>query len=83
MASEEKRAERKLLICRVFSKEDAFEVGKELEIPFFDRLVNCWEADNDEASLEIAKKIDDLQEVIQLLKGKDLDVDLQFINMRN
>ncbi len=61
MASEEKRTERKLLICRVFSKEDAFEVGKELEIPFFDRLVNCWEADNDEASLEIAKKIDDLQ----------------------
>ena len=30
-----------------------------------------------------AKKIDDLQEVIQLLKGKDLDVDLQFINMRS
>ena len=29
------------------------------------------------------KKIDDLQEVIQLLKGKDLDVDLQFINMRS
>ena len=30
-----------------------------------------------------AKKIDDLQEVIQLLKGKDLEVDLQFINMRS
>jgi len=29
------------------------------------------------------KKIDDLQEVIQLLKGKDLDMDLQFINMRS
>ena len=29
------------------------------------------------------KKIDDLQEVIQLLKGKDLDVDLQFVNMRS
>jgi uncharacterized protein YajQ (UPF0234 family) len=29
------------------------------------------------------KKIDDLQEVIQLLKGKDLDIDLQFINMRS
>lgn len=29
------------------------------------------------------KKIDDLQEVIQLLKGKDLDLDLQFINMRS
>jgi len=29
------------------------------------------------------KKIDDLQDVIQLLKGKDLGVDLQFINMRS
>lgn len=30
-----------------------------------------------------AKKIDDLQEVIQLLKGADLDVELQFVNMRS
>ena len=29
------------------------------------------------------KNIDDLQEVIQLLKGKDLDVELQFINFRS
>jgi uncharacterized protein YajQ (UPF0234 family) len=29
------------------------------------------------------KKIDDLQEIIQLLKGKDFEVDLQFINMRS
>lgn len=29
------------------------------------------------------KKIDDLQEVIQLLKGTDLDVELQFENMRS
>jgi len=29
------------------------------------------------------KKIDDLQEVMQLLKGKDLDVELQFENMRS
>lgn len=29
------------------------------------------------------KKIDDLQEVIQELKGKDLGIDLQFINMRS
>lgn len=29
-----------------------------------------------------AKKIDDLQEIIQLLKGKDLDIELQFINFR-
>ncbi|MBN2645593.1 MAG: YajQ family cyclic di-GMP-binding protein [Desulfuromonadaceae bacterium] len=29
------------------------------------------------------KKIDDLQEVIQLLKGKDLGLELQFVNMRS
>ena len=29
------------------------------------------------------KKIDDLQEVIQILKGKDLGIELQFENMRS
>jgi len=29
------------------------------------------------------KKIDDLQEVIQFLKGRDLDIELQFENMRS
>ncbi len=29
------------------------------------------------------KKIDDLQEVIQMLKGKDFGIDLQFVNMRS
>ncbi|WP_316348740.1 YajQ family cyclic di-GMP-binding protein [Desulfuromonas acetoxidans] len=29
------------------------------------------------------KKIDDLQEVMQLLKSKDLDIELQFVNMRS
>lgn len=29
------------------------------------------------------KNIDDLQEIIQLLKGKDLNVELQFVNMRS
>jgi uncharacterized protein YajQ (UPF0234 family) len=29
------------------------------------------------------KKIDDLQEVIQLLKGSDFGVELQFVNMRS
>ena len=29
------------------------------------------------------KKIDDLQEIIRLLKGQDFDIDLQFINLRS
>ncbi len=30
-----------------------------------------------------SKKIDDLQEVMQMLKGKDLEIELQFENMRS
>lgn len=37
----------------------------------------------DEQVRVTGKKIDDLQEVIQMLKGKDLDIDLQFENMRS
>ncbi|MBI5236714.1 MAG: YajQ family cyclic di-GMP-binding protein [Deltaproteobacteria bacterium] len=37
----------------------------------------------DEQIRVTAKKIDDLQEVIQTLKGKDLDIDLQYVNMRD
>jgi len=37
----------------------------------------------DEQVRVTGKKIDDLQEVIQLLKGKDVDIDLQFENMRS
>ena len=29
------------------------------------------------------KNIDDLQEVIRLLKGKDLGVEMQFVNLRS
>ncbi|MEK6791055.1 MAG: YajQ family cyclic di-GMP-binding protein [Deltaproteobacteria bacterium] len=37
----------------------------------------------DEQIRVTAKKIDDLQEVIQILKGKDLGIDLQYVNMRD
>jgi len=29
------------------------------------------------------KKIDDLQDVIQLIKGNDFGIELQFVNMRS
>lgn len=37
----------------------------------------------DEQIRVTGKKLDDLQEVIQILKGKDFDVDLQYVNMRD
>jgi len=37
----------------------------------------------DEQVRVTGKNIDDLQEVIQLLKGKDLGVEMQFVNLRS
>ncbi|MFP6614851.1 MAG: DUF520 family protein, partial [Candidatus Hydrogenedentota bacterium] len=37
----------------------------------------------DEQVRVTGKKIDDLQEVIAMLKGKDLDVPLQYVNMKS
>ncbi|MDD5761914.1 MAG: DUF520 family protein, partial [bacterium] len=37
----------------------------------------------DEQVRVTGKNIDDLQEVIGLLKGKDLGVEMQFVNMRS
>ncbi len=37
----------------------------------------------DEQVRVTGKNIDDLQEVIQLLKGKDLEVEMQFLNFRS
>ena len=37
----------------------------------------------DEQVRVTGKSIDDLQEVIRLLKGKDLGVEMQFVNLRS
>jgi hypothetical protein len=53
--------ERKLLLKRTFPRIDLFEIGKELNIPYFDRFESGWDIDEDDASLEIASKISDTQ----------------------
>ena len=61
MNSDDKIVERKLLIKRVFPVAEIFEIGKELGIPYFDQFVGCWDADADEASLEIGQAVSDAQ----------------------
>ena len=61
MTADDKTVERKLLIKRVFSIADIFEIGKEVGIHYFDQFVSCWEADADEASLEIVQAVSDTQ----------------------
>jgi len=53
--------ERKLLLKRTFPRIELFEIGKELNIPYFDRFESGWDIDEDDASLEIASKISDTQ----------------------
>ena len=50
--------ERRLLIRRVYSALDIFQIGKERAVPFFDQYVNAWEPDIDEAAFELALALD-------------------------
>ena len=52
--------------------------------PFFRIYFQCWmkaTIQGDELRVS-SKSRDDLQSVISLLKGADLDIDLQFVNYR-
>jgi hypothetical protein len=73
MISDDKIVERKLLIKRVFPVAEIFEIGKEWGIHYFDQFVSCWDADADEAPLEIGQAVSDtqLQEIFKKHKGRD------------
>ena len=72
MTSDDKIVERKLLIKRVFPVAEIFDIGKELGIPYFDQFVGCWDADADEASLEIGQAVSDaqLQEIFKKYEAR-------------
>jgi hypothetical protein len=60
MTDSERVFERGVLLRRAFHKADLYRIGKELEIPYFDELSSGWKiGDEDEASLEIASRMDD------------------------
>ncbi|WP_224984702.1 YajQ family cyclic di-GMP-binding protein [Geomonas agri] len=61
------------------SKEKAKEIGaviKETKLKVQSQI-------QDDQVRVTGKNIDDLQEVIRVLKGKDLDIDMQFVNFRS
>jgi hypothetical protein len=61
MTADEKILEKKLLIKRVYSATDIFQIGKENSITFFGGFVNAWEPDPDEAAFELAQALSDKQ----------------------
>ena len=61
----------------------AKEKGKELCAIIKETKLKVQAQIQDDQVRVTGKNIDDLQEIIQLLKGKELDVELQFINFRS
>jgi len=58
MTTNDEILERRLLIRRVYSALDIFQIGKERAVPFFDQYVNAWEPDLDDAVFELALALD-------------------------
>jgi hypothetical protein len=58
---DDRTLEKKLLLQRAYSPSDLYLIGKELAIPYFQPLVNCWEPNPDEAAYEAAQALDDAQ----------------------
>jgi len=61
MTVDDKLLERRLLLKRTFPRTELFEIGKTLNIAYFNRFMSGWDIDEDEASLEIASHISDTQ----------------------
>jgi uncharacterized protein YajQ (UPF0234 family) len=59
------------------------EKGKELNGIIKETKLKVQSQIQDDQVRVTGKNIDDLQEIIQLLKGKDLGVELQFVNFRS
>lgn len=68
----------KVTIVQGISKEK----GKEVVAVIKESKLKVQAQIMDDQVRVTGKQIDDLQEVIQLMKGKDLGVELQFVNMR-
>lgn len=59
------------------------EKGKELNGIIKESRLKVQSQIQDDQVRVTGKNIDDLQDIIRLLKGKDLDIELQFVNFRD
>lgn len=76
MALEDKTAERKILLKRIFPRHRLFEIGKNLNLPYFERYDNAWSIDEDQAAFEIAIAASDtrLKEILGTFKARKSSV---------
>ena len=70
MGEEERTKERALLLMRFYMYEDdIYNIGKELNIPYFNQFKDYWDMDCDQGALEISKAITDI-DLLKLLEEK-------------
>lgn len=72
MIREEKLVEKKILLKRVFPRNQLFEIGRKLAIPYFERFESGWSVDEEQAAFEIASVVSDtqLKEVFETQKPR-------------
>jgi len=58
---DDKLVEQKILLKRAYPRIELFEIGKALNLPYFNRFMSGWEIDEEEASFEIASNIGDVE----------------------
>ena len=73
------RVRQKINLKSGISKED----GKKINVLIKNTKLKVSSQIQGEQLRVTAKKIDDLQEVISMLKGSDINVPLQFVNMKS
>jgi hypothetical protein len=61
VATEDRVVERKLLLKRAFPLSTLFEIGRRLNLAYFNRSSSMWDIDEDEAALEIASNLSETQ----------------------
>jgi len=61
MIVDDKLVEQKILLKRAYPRIELFEIGKALNLPYFNRFMSGWEIDEEEASFEIASNIGDAE----------------------
>jgi len=73
MAVEDKIIERKILLKRCFPRHVLFEIGRGLTLPYFERIENAWNVDEDQAAFGISSAIGDaqLKEVFESYKPRE------------
>ncbi|MBA7496597.1 hypothetical protein ES702_07206 [subsurface metagenome] len=61
MTVDDRVVERRLLLKRAFPRTKLFSIGKQLNIPYFQRFTTAWDIEEDGSALEIASAINDTQ----------------------